>query len=439
MAKQGRDHRVGALAPRMPWQVEAIIQTEYSKLDPEVNEILNWMRDQKAFNQFAHGRDPFIVHLRGTWEILRNWNQPLHVARCGLFHSSYSKLGFNFRYFNIHKSEDRKLLQGVIGKDAEHLVWQYCHHSSIWDRREVIDRHDKWKDLPGELAKMKVDPKLVVLGEKLNPEGYDIPSSVDPGMTIHFTPKEVANYFVVYVADVFDQFSDVTSYNMVYTPGYDANKKPVRIWPGTGKPGMVGDVLGMAFFSRMLYSARDYLDNIPAVFNNCTCILNAQDEREARDLYWDARRHELTKSDEELEKMYFRSAQLNPWVAETHIMLSQLMYRRSAWTEAANAAAKGIKLLYEWGTHWDKQVTYAQWVGFARMCHLRAKRREAGLKALPSQANTPSKRPGAREVTYLQDVMKAFETYTVPLRSAPKLTKKTKLVGALVHGNKSKL
>ena len=38
MAKQGRDHRVGALAPRMPWQVEAIIQTEYSKLDPEVNE-----------------------------------------------------------------------------------------------------------------------------------------------------------------------------------------------------------------------------------------------------------------------------------------------------------------------------------------------------------------------------------------------------------------
>ena len=104
----------------------------------------------------------------------------------------------------------------------------------------------------------------------------------------------------------------------------------------------------------------------------------------SRDLYWDARRHELTKSDEELEKMYFRSAQLNPWVAETHIMLSQLMYRRSAWTEAANAAAKGIKLLYEWGTHWDKQVTYAQWVGFARMCHLRAKRREAGLKALPS-------------------------------------------------------
>ena len=124
-------------------------------------------------------------------------------------------------------------------------------------------------------------------------------------------------------------------------------------------------------------------------------------------------------------------------------MLSQLLYRRRAWTEAADAAAKGIKLLYEWGTHWDKQVTYAQWVGFARMCHLRAKRREAGVKALPSQANTPAKRPGANEVTYLQDVMKAFETYTVPLRSAPPksgvLTHKTKLVGALVHGNKSKL
>ena len=91
------------LAPRMPKSVEAIIQTDYNKLDPDVENILRWMRDKKAFNQFSHGRDPFIVHLRGTWEILCNWNQPYHVARCGLFHSSYSKFGFNFRFFDINK------------------------------------------------------------------------------------------------------------------------------------------------------------------------------------------------------------------------------------------------------------------------------------------------------------------------------------------------
>ena len=91
------------MAPRMPASVEAILQTDYNKLDPDAENILCWMREKKAFNQFAHGRDPFIVHLRGTWEILCNWNQPYHVARCGLFHSSYSKFGFNFRFFDINK------------------------------------------------------------------------------------------------------------------------------------------------------------------------------------------------------------------------------------------------------------------------------------------------------------------------------------------------
>ena len=66
-----------------------------------MRKILKWMVEQKAFNQFAHGRDPFIVHLRGTWEILRNWNQPIPVARCGLFHSAYTRSGFYFRYFDI--------------------------------------------------------------------------------------------------------------------------------------------------------------------------------------------------------------------------------------------------------------------------------------------------------------------------------------------------
>ncbi len=113
--------------------------------------------------------------------------------------------------------------------------------------------------------------------------------------------------------------------------GLSVNGKATRIWPGTGKPGMMSNSLGFAFFSRMLYTARDYLKVVPPVFNNCTVILDQKDEKEARDLYWDARRFEHEKSDEELEAMYRKSAELNPWVAETHIMLSQLLYKREAW------------------------------------------------------------------------------------------------------------
>ena len=430
-----------SLAPRMPKSVESIIQYEYNDLDPGMENILQWMRDQKTFNQFAHGRDPFIVHLRGTWEVLRNWDQPYHVARCGLFHSSYSKLGFNFRYFDINKKDDRKMLASVIGDDAEHLVWQYCHHAYIWDVRESFGPKEIWKSLPGNLGKMEINPNYPILGEPLNPNGYDIPSIVNPSETIHFTPEEIANYFVVFAADVIDQFTDVTSYSQIYTPGLSVNGKATRIWPGTGKPGMMSNSLGFAFFSRMLYTARDYLKVVPPVFNNCTVILDQKDEKEARDLYWDARRFEHEKSDEELEAMYRKSAELNPWVAETHIMLSQLLYKREAWSEAAEEGVKAIKLLYDWGTHWDKQISYAQWVGFARMCHMRAKRREAGLKALPSQAISPEARKDAQEVTYLQDIMAEFEKYTVPESLAEKngIKQKKKLVSSLVSGNSSKL
>ena len=131
-------------------------------------------------------------------------------------------------------------------------------------------------------------------------------------MTIHFTPKEVANYFVVYVADVFDQFSDVTSYNMVYTPGYDANKKPVRIWPGTGKPGMVTVMYWEWHFSVGCCTLQGITwTTSPAVFPITALVFSMRKTNAKLGIYIGTQGDtNLTKSDEELEKMCFRSAQL---------------------------------------------------------------------------------------------------------------------------------
>ena len=68
------------------------------------------------------------------------------------------------------------------------------------------------------------------------------------------------------------------------------------MWPGTGKPGMLRNITGMSFFSRMLYGCKDYLANVPPVFNNCTEVLDLQDELKARDLYWNARTQEHEKN-----------------------------------------------------------------------------------------------------------------------------------------------
>ena len=53
---------------------------------------------------------------------------------------------------------------------------------------------------------------IVRLGAPLNPAGYDVPSRVAEGETIHLSPEDVANYFVVFVADLADQWSDVITY-----------------------------------------------------------------------------------------------------------------------------------------------------------------------------------------------------------------------------------
>ena len=48
---------------------------------------------------------------------------------------------------------------------------------------------------------------------------------------------------------------------------------------------------------------------------------------------------------------------------------------------------------------WDKQISFEQWVGFARMCLMRAKRREAGLKSLPSTRLSDTAKAGEMEVS----------------------------------------
>jgi hypothetical protein len=60
------------------------------------------------------------------------------------------------------------------------------------------------------------------------------------------------------------------------------------------------------------------------VFKHCTAILLAGDELAARDLYWRGVQEEAALAPLELEGMFRRATELNPYVAEPHIMLSQV-------------------------------------------------------------------------------------------------------------------
>ena len=114
----------------------------------------------------------------------------------------------------------------------------------------------------------------------------------------------------------------------------------------------------------------------------------------------------------EQEALFRKAHELNPWIAEPQVMLSQILFDKAEFSEAAHHAAGALQTLYDWGTCWDKRTSYAQWVGFARMAHLRASRRGAGLSKLPCTPLSESGRPQATEVTYLQDVIAGYEDLT---------------------------
>ena len=251
-------------APKMPAKINAIIHEEWELLDSEAPRLLQYIKDARVFHQFAHARDTFVSHLRGTWHMLEAWEQPQPICRCGLLHSAFTRDGFYFRYFDIGDPASRLQLSGVVGADAEALIYNYCVSESLWEHGEFGGNAVEWQ------------PHKVQLGEPLRPEGYDMPTREDPSQTVHFSAEQVAAHFVVFVADVAEQMTDVMSYVDVYH-----EISPARLWPGTGVPG-----IGFAFFSRMLRTAAPHLEVIPPVFNGCTEVLDLKDEVQARECYW---------------------------------------------------------------------------------------------------------------------------------------------------------
>ena len=187
--------------------------------------------EAEVFHEFAHARDPFVVHLRGTWAMLAAWGQEEATCRCGLFHSAYTRDGFFFRYFDIRDDASRQALRDVVGAGAEAQIYNYCIGEAPWDEREYhsMGGHPAPPPAPGKFA----------LGEPIDPAGYDVPSRLDPSVTVHYTPRDIAQMSVVFVADLIEQISTVSTYGDIYH-----ELSPGVLWPGTGLPGM-----GFAFYS----------------------------------------------------------------------------------------------------------------------------------------------------------------------------------------------
>jgi len=142
-----------------------------------------------------------------------------------------------------------------------------------------------------------------------------------------------------------------------------------QLYPGNGRP-----ALGFYWFSNVCYGIKDYLEVVPTIFNNCEDVISYEDEEEARDLYWKVTTEEEELSEAEQVELLNKAVSLNHFVAEPHMMLSQIYYRRGKYFEAAVEARSALQKFYTIASNWDKRRSYGHWIGFGRVLLLRANR-----------------------------------------------------------------
>lgn len=164
------------------------------------------------------------------------------------------------------------------------------------------------------------------------------------------------------------------------------------LWPGTGKPGLwVSSISRMGALYNLIVrdeqlsaSASGQEQNqdqdldlvIPPVFHGCTKVLDADDQKAARDLYWEAVCNGDDAAPDQVEQLLKQSIANNPFVGEPHLVLAQLYLNMERYGDAQEQAEQGLKLLLDWGTSWDKRMSWEGWVSWARAMLIKAQNKD---------------------------------------------------------------
>jgi hypothetical protein len=73
----------------------------------------------------SHSSRTLLDHLLGTYNKLKEWNAPEYLQDAGLFHSVYGTSSFKHQSTN-----DRDAVRGLIGEQAEEIVFMFCSTES---------------------------------------------------------------------------------------------------------------------------------------------------------------------------------------------------------------------------------------------------------------------------------------------------------------------
>jgi hypothetical protein len=93
---------------------------------------------------FEHLNGTLIAHLKGTRDILINWDASSVLYDAGLYHAAYGTDGFNESLVSVTQRND---IAELIGKEAEELVYLYCSCDREYVFPKIgLSQHVKFKN-----------------------------------------------------------------------------------------------------------------------------------------------------------------------------------------------------------------------------------------------------------------------------------------------------
>jgi hypothetical protein len=142
--------------------------------------------------------------------------------------------------------------------------------------------------------------------------------------------------------------------------------RPNFLFPGELKP-----ALWMSCMSKIgnivKNSSMDTNTVIPPVFNICSSILTESNEIESRDLYWDIINNRVDVHTVKNIDILLQIIKINPYIAEPRILLSQIYLILGNFDLAEKESSEALKILFQWGTQWDKRISWAGWISWTRV------------------------------------------------------------------------
>lgn len=141
-----------------------------------------------------HSAGDLLTHFRGTYDLLRRWGNPDSVCLAGLLHGVYGTWHVSHRTLSL---AERGTLRGLIGEEAEALVYLFAVSERPKDFIESLDRHpvrirDHHTGEDTTLSRETLDRLLEIEAANIIEQGEPAYAVLDQCLRARLTPGAIA-------------------------------------------------------------------------------------------------------------------------------------------------------------------------------------------------------------------------------------------------------